>query len=82
MEDERKDYYKYLSRLSKHEISFSEVGDYIVSQFFTQDNSNFEVANKLNGVITFEEAKQNYDSSPKNQFTVDYIRNEKIKIVQ
>lgn len=42
-------------------------------------NSNFEVANKLNGVITFEEAKQNYDSSPKNQFTVDYIRNEKIK---
>lgn len=45
-------------------------------------NSNFEVANKLNGVITFEEAKQNYDSSPKNQFTVDYIRNEKIKIVQ
>lgn len=40
MEDERKDYYKYLSRLSKHEISFSDVGDYIVSQFFTLDNRN------------------------------------------
>lgn len=37
-------------------------------------NSNFEVVNKLDGVITFKEAKQNYDSSPKNQFTVDYIR--------
>lgn len=45
-------------------------------------NSNFEVANKLNGVINFKEAKQNYDSSPKNQFTVDYIRNERIKLVQ
>lgn len=40
MEDERKDYYKYLSRLSKHEISFSDAGDYIVSQFFTLDNIN------------------------------------------
>lgn len=39
-------------------------------------NSNFEVANKLNGVITFEEANQNYDSSTKNQFTVDCIKNE------
>lgn len=45
-------------------------------------NSNFEVGNKLNGVITFEEAKQNYDFSPKSQFTVDYIRNEIIKILQ
>ncbi|MBW6194800.1 site-specific integrase, partial [Pseudomonas aeruginosa] len=33
-------------------------------------NSNFEVANKLNGAISFKEAKQNYDTSPKNQFTV------------
>ncbi|WVT92548.1 sigma-70 family RNA polymerase sigma factor [Enterococcus durans] len=53
MEDERKDYYKYLSRLSKHEISFSDVGDYIVSQFFTMDNSNettdFQIYT-LNGV--------------------------------
>src|SRR5699024_6739114 len=38
-------------------------------------NSNFEVANKLNGAISFKEAKQNYDTSPKNQFTVDYLRN-------
>ena len=37
-------------------------------------NSNFEVANKLNGIICFEETKQNHDSSPKNQFTVDYLR--------
>ncbi|GIP64567.1 site-specific integrase [Virgibacillus pantothenticus] len=37
-------------------------------------NSNFEVANKLNGIITFKQAEQNYDSSPKNQFTVDYLR--------
>ena len=36
-------------------------------------NSNFEVANKLNGIIVFKQAEQNYDSSPKNQFTVDYL---------
>ncbi|EAF6627307.1 sigma-70 family RNA polymerase sigma factor [Listeria monocytogenes] len=51
MEDERKDYYKYLSRLSKHEVSFSDVGDYIVSQFFIMDNNttNFQIYT-LNGV--------------------------------
>ncbi|GGH53006.1 hypothetical protein GCM10007358_11910 [Phocicoccus schoeneichii] len=40
-------------------------------------NSNFEVANKLNGIMTFKQAEQNYDSSPKNQFTVDYLRKQK-----
>src|SRR5690625_3831284 len=35
-------------------------------------NRTFEVDNKLNGLITFKQAEQNYDSSPKNQFTVDY----------
>ncbi|HBC99322.1 MAG TPA: DNA-binding protein [Lachnoclostridium sp.] len=38
MEDERKDYQRYISRLSKHEISFSDMGDYLVSQFSTVDN--------------------------------------------
>jgi integrase len=41
-------------------------------------NSNFEVASKLNGIISFQPAEQNYDSSPKNQFTVNYIRNNEI----
>lgn len=45
-------------------------------------NSNFEVANKLNGAISFKEAKQNYDTSLKNQFTVDYLRNKEMKKVQ
>ncbi|EHB5054280.1 sigma-70 family RNA polymerase sigma factor [Enterococcus faecalis] len=51
MEDERKDYYKYLSRLSKNEVSFSDVGDYIVSQFFIMDNhtTDFQIYT-LNGV--------------------------------
>lgn len=51
MEDERKDYYKYLARLSKHEVSFSDVGDYVVSQFFTMDNdtTDFQIYT-LNGV--------------------------------
>ena len=35
-------------------------------------NSNFEVASKLNGIISFEPAEQNFDASPKNQFTVGY----------
>ena len=38
MEDERKDYFKQLSRLAKHEVSFSEIGDYLVSQFTTTDS--------------------------------------------
>ena len=56
MEDERKDYYKYLSRLSKHEVSFSDVGDYVVSQFFTMDNdtTDFQIYS-LNGVTVFIE---------------------------
>ncbi|WP_373180066.1 tyrosine-type recombinase/integrase [Enterococcus durans] len=37
-------------------------------------NSNFQVAEKLNGVIDFEPAKENHDTSPRNQFTVDYLR--------
>ena len=38
MEDERKDYFKQLSRLAKHEVSFSEIGYYLVSQFATADS--------------------------------------------
>lgn len=36
-------------------------------------NNNFEVANKLNGIITFKQAERNYGSSPKNQFNVNYL---------
>ncbi|MGX7234609.1 tyrosine-type recombinase/integrase [Enterococcus italicus] len=39
-------------------------------------NSNFEVASKLNGIISFQPAKENLDSSPKNQFTVNFRKNE------
>jgi len=38
MEDERKNYFKHLSSISKHEISFSDTGDYLVNQFSTIDN--------------------------------------------
>jgi len=38
MEDERKDYFKHLSRISKQEISFSDTGDYLVNQFSTIDS--------------------------------------------
>lgn len=44
-------------------------------------NSNFEVAKKLNNILSFEPAKENLNSSLKNQFTASYIRNEKIKSV-
>ena len=37
MEDERKNYMLYLSRIAKREVSFSDVGDYLVSQFATTD---------------------------------------------
>lgn len=42
-------------------------------------NSNFQVADKLNGVIDFEPTKQNLDSSPRNQFTVNYLRRDENK---
>lgn len=38
MDDERKDYMKSLSRQSKREISFSDMGDYIVNQFSVVDS--------------------------------------------
>ncbi|MEI3611437.1 RNA polymerase sigma factor [Pseudogracilibacillus sp. SO30301A] len=50
MEDERKDYFKHLSRLSKKEVSFSDTGDYLVNQFATVDTyaSDFQLFT-LNG---------------------------------
>ncbi|MBU3228411.1 tyrosine-type recombinase/integrase [Clostridium algidicarnis] len=43
-------------------------------------NSNFEVANKLNNIISFQSTEHNLDSSRKNQHTVNFLRNEKIKV--
>ncbi len=38
MEDERIDYFRHLSRISKQEVSFSDTGDYLVNQFSTVDH--------------------------------------------
>ncbi|GIO19365.1 DNA-binding protein [Oceanobacillus oncorhynchi subsp. incaldanensis] len=38
MEDERIDYFRHLSRISKQEVSFSDTGEYLINQFFTVDN--------------------------------------------
>lgn len=38
-------------------------------------NSNFDVANKLNGIINFSPASENKDTSPTNQHTFGYIKN-------
>lgn len=45
MEDERKNYFLYLSRLAKREVSFSDIGDYLVNQFATTDSysSDFQI---------------------------------------
>ncbi|KFN89084.1 hypothetical protein TMUPMC115_2313 [Tetragenococcus muriaticus PMC-11-5] len=37
IEDERKDYFKHLTRLKKKEISFSEMGNYVFNQLATKD---------------------------------------------
>lgn len=37
-------------------------------------NSNFEVAHKLKGILSFQTATENKDTSPKNQFTAQYLR--------
>ena len=42
MDDERKDYMKALSRQSKRETLFSDMGDYLVSQFATVDSYPFD----------------------------------------
>ena len=51
LEDERKDYFKYLSRLAKREVSFSDIGDYLVNQFATTDTytTDFQIF-KLNDI--------------------------------
>lgn len=38
MDDEHKNYFKHLSRISKKEVSFSNIGDYLVNQFSTVDH--------------------------------------------
>lgn len=38
MEDERIDYFRHLSRISKQEVSFSDTGDYLINQFSTVDH--------------------------------------------
>lgn len=45
MENERKNYLSYFSRLAKREVSFSDIGDYLVNQFATTDSysSDFEI---------------------------------------
>lgn len=45
MEDERKDYFKHLSRISKQEISFSDTGDYLVVsvKYFPHIRANLAV---------------------------------------
>lgn len=51
MKNERKNYLSYLSRLAKREVTFSDVGDYLVNQFATTDNypTDFQIftLNKL-----------------------------------
>lgn len=51
IESERKDYFKYLSRLAKREVFFSDVGDYFVNQFTTIDSysTDFKIFT-LNGL--------------------------------
>lgn len=50
MDDEHKDYLKYLSRLSKREMLFSDMDDYLISQLSTIDSypTDFHIFN-LNG---------------------------------
>lgn len=45
MDDERKNYFLYLSRLAKREVSFSDIGEYLVNQFATTDSysSDFQI---------------------------------------
>ncbi|MBC2322801.1 tyrosine-type recombinase/integrase [Listeria booriae] len=37
-------------------------------------NSNFEVATKLKGIINYKPSHENLDTSPRNQFTKQFIR--------
>ncbi|WP_339229604.1 tyrosine-type recombinase/integrase [Oceanobacillus sp. FSL K6-2867] len=37
-------------------------------------NSNFEVAHKLKGILSYQTSTENKDTSPKNQFTAHYLR--------
>ncbi len=48
MKDGRKNYFKHLLTISKQEISFSDIGDYLVNQFSTVDHyaTNLQVFTK------------------------------------
>ena len=82
MEYERKDYFKQLSRLSKHEVSFSEIGDYLVSQFATVDSysTDFQIF-MLNGITIgiendlLSEALRDLPSNKRNILLLFYFMN-------
>ncbi|HFJ5519321.1 TPA: RNA polymerase sigma factor [Enterococcus faecium] len=73
IKDEHKNYMKYLSRLSKKEMTFSDIGDYLVSQFSSEDKypSNFSYF-ELNGTeiavesIRLGEALESLSEKKKN----------------
>src|SRR5699024_11001848 len=48
MEDERKNYLKHLSKISKQEVSFSDTGDYLINLFSTNNSYSIDLL-----IITF-----------------------------
>lgn len=73
IKDEHKNYMKYLSRLSKKEMTFSDIGDYLVGQFSSEDkySSDFSYF-ELNGTeiavesIRLGEALESLSEKKKN----------------
>lgn len=39
-------------------------------------NSNFEIAKKIKGTINYKPSHENLDTSPRNQYTKKFIRQE------
>ena len=61
MEDERKNYMLYLSRIAKREVSFSDVGDYLVSQFATTDNCSTVYRHRTSGLALIKKFMEEFE---------------------
>lgn len=55
-------------------INFGDIETTLGTYGHLYPNSNFEVAHKLEGIMSYQTATENKDTLPKNQFTVEYLR--------
>lgn len=58
----------------KHRLGHEDIETTLGTYGHLCPNSNFDVASKLKGILSYQTATENKDTSPKNQFIAHYLR--------